>query len=773
MSLWMSVALGASPVLSWSPSGVQLIFQRPTRPNTRCAVPSTLPCNEEGGFESMKDVEGRIQRVLDTGAECLGGFYEPNLHSFSVVPGVTSRFSVTSTCFALQAVWAGGEVFKDAVSIGTSGAAGKIRLDEVVNALVEANWRLDDEFQVPVILITLLRFDTHGEVLSKVPTEKLKHAISTLLNNRPKRSRGRAQANSAYCQFWLARAMLELLAPPGGAHRSAIIDRIPHDALPVDASRLLALALTRSAEISYDEMCRQLAFRGAGDVESFDVIRLAYSTASYYAVTTRLAGVSLAGGVDPTDAAGRPVTTIGSTNTKLVEAAVSAIFGEQLINNGLWAAGQPIFIGRQTMSSGQAAFNADPGDAFVFAPDMLGHLLKVLPAPFFRPHLAGLERTLAWVESHRKVDVVSEACESESGQCFGRPLVGWRSNHLSPEGKPLAWCTAQVFRCVVAMQQCVTQLINEDVLAEFGGAPARPADEAAWVRLLDTDVFPRGRTLKSIVQQRMLEPLALEGSRVATSPLRRFDEDPIGAVASLASYSAILFGPPGTAKTTIAEAIALRLGWSFLVIDTSAFLADGLTNVAARITYVFDRLCRLDRTVILFDEIEEFCLDRETPGLGMESRMLTTSMLTKINNLRRGRRSVFFVATNRLRAFDAAVTRPGRFDLQLFVGTPNLDARVDRVHSRLETALGPGDGRVATSAAVFRSFLAEEWERDAMFFNFIESEQLAASAVGLVANGLELSSELLSPLLEAQAAVMVVKGTVRDEYVLSMGLSRI
>lgn len=72
--------------------------------------------------------------------------------------------------------------------------------------------------------------------------------------------------------------------------------------------------------------------------------------------------------------------------------------------------------------------------------------------------------------------------------------------------------------------------------------------------------------------------------------------------------------------------------------------------------------------VILFDEIEEFCLDRETPGLGMESRMLTTSMLTKINDLRRGRKSIFFVATNRLRAFDSAVTRPGRFDLQVGVG---------------------------------------------------------------------------------------------------------
>ena len=59
----------------------------------------------------------------------------------------------------------------------------------------------------------------------------------------------------------------------------------------------------------------------------------------------------------------------------------------------------------------------------------------------------------------------------------------------------------------------------------------------------------------------------------------------------------------------------------------------------------------------------------------MESRMLTTAMLTQLNDLRRKQSCIFIVATNRLRSFDAAVTRPGRFDMLLFVGTPNLDAR--------------------------------------------------------------------------------------------------
>ena len=40
-------------------------------------------------------------------------------------------------------------------------------------------------------------------------------------------------------------------------------------------------------------MCRQLAFRAAGDTASFDVIRLAYSLLTYYSVSTQLAGTEL------------------------------------------------------------------------------------------------------------------------------------------------------------------------------------------------------------------------------------------------------------------------------------------------------------------------------------------------------------------------------------------------------------------------------------------------------------------------------------------------
>jgi len=217
------------------------------------------------------------------------------------------------------------------------------------------------------------------------------------------------------------------------------------------------------------------------------------------------------------------------------------------------------------------------------------------------------------------------------------------------------------------------------------------------------------------------------------------------------------------------------MGLDFLVIDTSVFLADGLTNVASRIRYVFTRLMELEQCIILFDEIEEFCLNRENQGLGMESRMLTTAMLTAINDLRRKKRSIFFLATNRLAAFDTAITRPGRFDMQLFVGTPNLNARCIQLSQKLGGLVGSVEEDVKEKALqTYRSYLQEVWTEDAMFMNYLEGLQFASACADIVASGNELSAENMNEILSSQAAVMTLRGeSARLEYIDSMRLSRL
>lgn len=156
----------------------------------------------------------------------------------------------------------------------------------------------------------------------------------------------------------------------------------------------------------------------------------------------------------------------------------------------------------------------------------------------------------------------------------------------------------------------------------------------------------------------------------------------------------------------------------------------------------------------------------------MESRMLTTSMLTALNDLRRKKRSIFFLATNRLRAFDSAITRPGRFDMQLFVGTPNLEARVILFRQSL-ASLSVTEEEKQAAIERYRSFLESVWSENAMFMNYLEGRQFAAACANIVASDTTLTHDKMETILRSQAAVMTVRGQVRDEYIASMELSRL
>lgn len=772
---------------------------------------SAVPSEERYDFDKMSSLVRRLDVLEGTAADTLAGFYDPRLRSFSVKPeSKRKRVCVTSTCYALltlaacsttgvyDAILAPDDALGD--EGGTKGDAAKICVKRVLRTLLASDVRQDDTFQVPLLLYTLLRVDADRSVIRSAVASsgndevasKMRRLLSAVLAARPERGLGSRQVHSDYIGYQVCK-VLSLLhghkaLPPtpkrspdtepsgedeaeqaegrGGETSSLSTDDaaaadaeeatgaggLPVSALPRDAEPDIFWALLSCAKVSSDNLCRQLAYRAAGDSSSFDAVRLAYSLLTYIRSTESLA--DMAGRELVAGEGAAPETKVAPLNRKLTKAGLAAYFREQN-SNGLWDKGQPIYM------SFREGKGRDMGGAFVFSVNTLGSLLCALPAEAFRSHLGALERTLEWIEGHRALEMITDRCDPDTGQCYGKPLKGWSSPHHADTG-PQAWPTAQVLKCVSWMSRSIRQLMHNDVLEEFEGIAFSKKGIRAegWDRLLDTDLGARCdkgcRTIKSVLQERVIGPFS-----------KSIDNPSYGA-----AYSAILFGPPGTAKTTICEALAQRMGYDFLVIDTAAFLADGLTNVAARIRYIFSRLMALDKCVILFDEIEEFALDRETPGLSMESRMLTTSMLTAINDLRRTKKSIFFVATNRLRAFDSAITRPGRFDMQLFVGTPNLESRVIQFKQKLaETAVE--ENAKENAIAAYRGFLDSVWTEDAMFFNYLEGIQFASACTDIVLSDRELSKKEMATILKQQAAVMTVRDSAREEYTESMELSRL
>jgi SpoVK/Ycf46/Vps4 family AAA+-type ATPase len=308
--------------------------------------------------------------------------------------------------------------------------------------------------------------------------------------------------------------------------------------------------------------------------------------------------------------------------------------------------------------------------------------------------------------------------------------------------------------------------VNNAVLDEFGGKQHldEVATTARWDQLMDSDLRSLGEnvTLKHIIETKVLAPLLAQSSEGGFSASDSAEKP---------SYSMILFGPPGTAKTTICSSMAYYLGWNFLVIDTAEFLADGLQNIAGRMSYIFDRLKKLENTVILFDEIEEFCLNREDPRLSMESRMLTTAMLTQLNDLRRQASCVFVIATNRLRSFDAAITRPGRIDLQLFAGMPNFKARIDRLRGKL-AELDLPEAEIDAVVSQVKDFMSAHWEEHIRFFTFAENEKLLSLAVAMAKDG-HISYSKLFEAMQSMLPLAMINGPLKEEYLITEQLTRI
>ncbi len=148
----------------------------------------------------------------------------------------------------------------------------------------------------------------------------------------------------------------------------------------------------------------------------------------------------------------------------------------------------------------------------------------------------------------------------------------------------------------------------------------------------------------------------------------------------------LLVGPPGTGKTLLARAVAGEAGVPFFSISGSDFVEMYVGVGASRVRDLFERAKKNAPSILFIDEIDAVGRHR---GAGMggghdEREQTLNQLLIEMDGFGPNEGVIIIAATNRPDILDPALLRPGRFDRQLTVNTPDVKGREEilKVHAR-------------------------------------------------------------------------------------------
>jgi cell division protease FtsH len=163
-------------------------------------------------------------------------------------------------------------------------------------------------------------------------------------------------------------------------------------------------------------------------------------------------------------------------------------------------------------------------------------------------------------------------------------------------------------------------------------------------------------------------------------------------VGAAAPKGVLLVGPPGTGKTLLAKAVAGEADAAFFSLSGSEFVESLVGVGAARVRDLFRKARRAAPAIIFIDELDAAGRKRGAGiGQGNDEREQTLNqILVEMDGFAGDAGLVVMGATNRPDILDPALLRPGRFDRQVTIDTPDVHGRLAilRLHGG-KRPLGP------------------------------------------------------------------------------------
>jgi len=423
--------------------------------------------------------------------------------------------------------------------------------------------------------------------------------------------------------------------------------------------------LKKVFEWSEKQLFQQLSFHKMEDNDRLDPIRCIYSLKIYILCNTYFSSI-------------RKKSEYNiriNYDRKLVSAITQCIF-EDFKGGGLWKKYLPIL-----------SLPRNSGNVYPFALSSLNEIFSIMsPEDLSQDHLESIYDAVDWITENELIDYNYNKDEQEdiSSVFLNKTYYGWRSPQTTyPSGNPECWSTALVFEMTLAIEKKLRLHLTYIIIQNFKHGKFRQNNYRSKeaIRKHINEEFLKSRadsifTLKEYSAESEATDYTLFSLKKCLKELIKANNNAF-----------VLYGEPGTGKTTLVEQIAEDMGYSFLRIDTGILLREGIDNATKSIDNVFELLKKLEHTVILFDEIDESIKDRESENTTFENRILTNTLLTKLNDIK-NKKIIYFVNTNIISEVDKAILREGRFDAILCIDHPYFEELLKENEVQLRKKLG-------------------------------------------------------------------------------------
>lgn len=314
------------------------------------------------------------------------------------------------------------------------------------------------------------------------------------------------------------------------------------------------------------------------------------------------------------------------------------------------------------------------------------------PQSYFAKYLPILQRYFRWLKAQEKT------IKFKDGDIF-YDVSGWESEHVGNEGVIHIWQTALILDYLASYAKLLKKHIAKQFLISSGLSVQHNeySQKGKCCVFSNSNPFPTHlgnsdftyNVPKYVFENFILSRKSNAGvfncaqnveccsgkncpARFSCIGIER------GNAKEKSKFSLLLYGPPGTGKSFFTKEIARCLKWKHITVTPSDFLADGSAEIEARAKGIFACLMEQEDAVILFDEIDQFILDRDSRRYREQTdvfKLLTPGMLPKFQDLRDKAKCIFVIATNYAERIDPAIVRLGRIDVKIPLMPPSWEMR--------------------------------------------------------------------------------------------------